>query len=253
MKPSVLLTRAEADNLRLAARLAEHGVATASVPLLAIEPLEEGPAERSLILDLDRYHAVMVVSPVAARLGLERLDRYWPQLPVGVHWFAVGAATAAVLEAYGLSVQVPAQGQTSEALLALPIWRELLAVEGLRVLIWRGAGGREHLADSVRAAGGQVDYLELYRRVAPPGLEQHLTDAAQQGVRSIVIASGQGLQHWYQASGTHWEQWRTWRCWVPSQRVASLARDMGCTDVIVCEGADDQAVVAAVTANPLTA
>ena len=93
----------------------------------------------------------MVVSPVAARLGLERLDRYWPQSPVGIHWFAVGAATAAVLEAYGLNVQVPEQGQTSEALLALPVWHELLATEGLRVLIWRGAGGREHLADSVRA------------------------------------------------------------------------------------------------------
>ena len=47
------------------------------------------------MLDLDRYCAVVVVSKPAARLGLERLDRYWPQPPQQT-WCSVGAATAAI-------------------------------------------------------------------------------------------------------------------------------------------------------------
>jgi uroporphyrinogen-III synthase len=252
MKPKVLLTRSELDNDRLAARLAEQGIDTLSVPLLAIEPIAEGVRERSLMLDLDRYHAVMVVSPVAARLGLERLDHCWPQAPVGIHWFAVGGTTARILQDYGLPVQLPEDGQDSEAMLRLPVWRDLLAMPALKVLIWRGAGGREHLANQVRAVGGQVDYLELYRRLPPAGLDQALADAADAGVRSIVIASGQALQHWHKASGDCWEHWRRWRLWVPSDRVAAQARELGCDDVRVCKGADDEAVLTALMADPPT-
>ena len=252
MSAALLLTRSDSDNRRLAGRLQAQGVATVSLPLLQIEPQAETGAQRSLMLELDRYHAVMVVSPVAARLGLERMDALWPQPPAAIEWFAVGAGTAAVLEDYGLPVQIPLDGQDSEALLRLPAWQRLLSLPDLRVLIWRGVGGREHLAATIRDAGGRVDLLELYERNMPATLAQDLAVAAEQGARAIVILSGQALQHWQRAAGTTWEQQRHWRCWVPGARVARLARELGCTDVIVCQGADDDSVLAAVTAHPLT-
>ena len=52
---------------------------SSSLPLLAIEPLPESAEQRAMILELDRYCAVVVVSKPAARLGLELLDRYWLQ------------------------------------------------------------------------------------------------------------------------------------------------------------------------------
>ena len=247
----VLLTRSEEDNRRLGSRLQQLGMKACSLPLLQIEPLEETPQQRSMMLDLDRYHAVMTVSPIAARLGLQRLDEYWPQPPVGLHWFAVGAATAAVLEDYGLAVQYPRDGQDSEALLRLPIWDELLSLPDLRVLIWRGQGGREHLSSTIRQAGGRVDLLELYRRGQPPGLADALAALAGD-CRGIVILSGQALQHWRQAAGAAWEQQRHWRCWVPGTRVAALAAELGCTDVVICDGADDDSVLAAIGAHPIT-
>ncbi|PAU88103.1 uroporphyrinogen-III synthase [Pseudomonas sp. WN033] len=251
MTPLVLLTRAEADNQRLAGQLEQRGISSLSVPLLHIEPEPETPEQRSLMLELDRYRAVMVVSPVAARLGLERLDRYWPQVPVGVDWFAVGAATAAELEAYGLRVHIPQDGQDSEALMRLAPWREVLAEPEPRLLIWRGVGGRELLAGEVRAAGGTVDYLELYRRLPAPELPRQLAAATAAGVRGILILSVQALEFWHQAAGAAWTQQRHWRCWVPGARVAERARALGCDDVIVCHGADDAAVVAALAAHPL--
>lgn len=248
----VLLTRSAEDNQRLIPRLQQLGIHARSLPMLQIESQQETPQQRTLMLDLDRYHAVMTVSPIAARLGLERLDQYWPQPPLGIEWFAVGAGTAAVLEEYGLSVQYPHDGQDSEALLRLPAWDRLLAQPELRVLIWRGVGGREYLSTTIRQAGGRVDLLELYQRGMPAALEQDLTAAAVAGCKGIVILSGQALQHWQRGAGSAWEQQRHWRCWVPGPRLADMAQQMGCTDVLSCEGADDDSVLAAILANPIT-
>lgn len=252
MSTALLLTRADADNQRLAAKLQQHGVRTLSVPLLQIVSETETPSQRSMLLDLDRYHAVMAVSPIAARLGLERLDCYWPQPPAGIEWFAVGPGTAAVLEDYGLSTRFPDDGQDSEALLRLPEWKRLLTLPDLRVLIWRGVGGREYFSSTLRAAGGQVDLLELYQRAMPDELTQQLSAAAVEGAKGIVILSGQALQHWQRAAGSGWEQQRHWRCWVPGVRIAALAQQLGCTDIVSCQGADDASVLTAVIAHPLT-
>lgn len=251
MTGRLLLTRSATDNQRLASKLCDMGIDTVGLPMLEIVPCEESQAQRQRMLDLDRYHAVVVVSPVAARLGLERLDRYWPQPPTGIEWLAVGATTAAALDAYGLPVRSPVTGQDSEALMDMPVWDQLFDRIALRVMIWRGVGGREHIAEQVRRAGGQVDYLELYRRTMPAALAEQLALAAGQPVSGVVISSAQVLDHWHAAAASQWDEQRRWRCWVPSERVAEYARALGCTDIVICDGADDAAVLAAVAAHRL--
>ncbi|WP_206215660.1 uroporphyrinogen-III synthase, partial [Pseudomonas viridiflava] len=93
------------------------------------------------------------------------LERYWPQPPAHIAWFTVGAATGRILADHGLAVNYPAQGDDSEALLALPQLHTALAATATpRVLILRGEGGREALAECLRGQGVAVDYLPLYRR-----------------------------------------------------------------------------------------
>jgi len=242
----LLLTRPQDECAALAASLAEHGVASASLPLLAIEPLEETPEQRSLLLDLDRYCAVVVVSKPAARLGLERLDRYWPQPPARQDWFAVGAATAAILDDYGLRVHHPENGDDSEALLALPALARALQVPGPRALILRGEGGREFLAERLRGQGVAVDYLELYRRVLPDypagELARRVRDEALNG---LVVSSGQGLEHLLRVAGEDWPRLAGLPLFVPSPRVAELAREAGARHVIDCRGANAAALLEA--------
>lgn len=242
----LLLTRPQDECAALAASLAEHGVASASLPLLAIEPLEETPEQRSLLLDLDRYCAVVVVSKPAARLGLERIDRYWPQPPARQDWFAVGAATAAILDDYGLRVHHPEDGDDSEALLALPALARALQVPGPRALILRGEGGREFLAERLRGQGVAVDYLELYRRVLPDypagELARRVRDEALNG---LVVSSGQGLEHLLRVAGEDWPRLAGLPLFVPSPRVAELAREAGARHVIDCRGANAAALLEA--------
>ncbi|WP_442969198.1 uroporphyrinogen-III synthase [Pseudomonas sp. Q1-7] len=250
----LLLTRPSEECEALAATLAEQQVFSSSLPLLAIEPLEETPEQRGVILDLDRYCAVVVVSKPAARLGLELLDRYWPQPPAGQRWFSVGAATGAVLDAYGLHAAWPGNGDDSEALLALSAFSDALAVPDPKVLIMRGEGGREFLAERLRGQGVAVDYLELYRRCLPEyPVGTLLQRVESEHLNGLVISSGQGLENLQRLAGDAWSELAGLTLFVPSPRVAEQAALAGAKNVVDCRGASAAALLAALRQYPAPA
>ena len=252
----LLLTRPAAECEALAATLAAAGVFSRSLPLLDTEPLAETPEQRATILELDRYCAVIVVSKPAARLGLALLDRYWPQPPAGQRWFSVGAATAQILDDYlaphGLGACCPSQGDDSEALLALDELGQALQVPTPRVLLMRGEGGRELIAETLRGRGVAVDYLELYRRVCPQypaGTLPRLVEAER--LNALLVSSAQGLDNLRQLAADAWPALARLPLLVPSPRVADLARAAGARQVIDCRGASAAAVLAALRAHPV--
>lgn len=241
----LLLTRPAEDCAALAQTLAGHGIFGHCLPLLAIEALPETPEQRALLLDLDRYCAVVAVSKPAARLGLERLDRYWPQPPMRQRWFAVGAATGALLDAYGLDAHWPETGDDSEALLALPALQQALAVPQPRVLILRGEGGRDWLGEQLRGQGASVDYLSLYRRTLPDYPAGALSATVrEQALNGLVVSSGEGLANLQRLAGADWPQLARLPLFVPSPRVAALAREAGAEHVHDCRGASAAALLA---------
>ena len=250
----LLLTRPAEECEALAATLAEAGVHSSSLPLLAIEPLTESVEQRAMILELDRYCAVVVVSKPAARLGLELLDRYWPQPPFGQPWFSVGGATGAILEAYGLDVSWPERGDDSEALLALPRLAQALARPDPKVLIMRGEGGREFLAETLRGRGVQVDFLELYRRSLPdypPGTLVQVVRSER--LNGLVVSSGQGLLSLHELAADTWPELCELTLFVPSPRVAEMARQLGAKRIVDCRGAGAAALLAALRETAVAA
>ncbi|MDF1628272.1 MAG: uroporphyrinogen-III synthase [Alcanivoracaceae bacterium] len=157
----ILVTRPEGQQHSLVALLTEAGFRVSQQSALSIESLNLSPQAKQPLVDIDQYHAVFFVSANAARLALESLEDLWPQWPVGVHWLAVGPATADILAAAGMPVEMPASGFDSESTLRLECLREL---HGKRVLICRGNGGRELMAETLRLRGAEVDQLVLYQR-----------------------------------------------------------------------------------------
>lgn len=243
----LLLTRPVEECVALAATLAEHGVFSSSLPLLDIEPLAESIEQRSLIQHLDRYCAVIVVSKPAARLGLALLKRHWPQPPAHIAWFTVGAATGQILADHGLAVNYPDQGDDSEALLALPqLQAALHATVAPRVLILRGEGGREALAECLRGQGVAVDYLPLYRRSLPRYAVAALPERVYaERLNGLVVSSGQGFQHLLTLAGAEWPTLARLPLFVPSPRVAEMATAAGARAVVDCRGANAAALLAA--------
>lgn len=242
----VLLTRPAEESALLAASLSDVGIFSSSLPLLEIEALPVTPEQQAVWADLGRYCAVIVVSKPAARLGVQRLERHWPRLP----WFSVGAATAQVLADHGLDVHYPPSGDDSEALLALPALREAVARTDARVLILRGEGGRELLAERLREQGASVDYLELYRRFLPaydPGVLMQRIQLER--LNGLVVSSGQGFLHLQALAGSDWPQVARLPLFVPSPRVYEMARAAGAEKVVDCRGASAAALLVALRSH----
>ncbi|HXQ99455.1 MAG TPA: uroporphyrinogen-III synthase [Pseudomonas sp.] len=247
----LLLTRPAEESQALANALAEEGVFSSAFPLLEIEPLPVSEENRSIIYDLAAYCAVIVVSKPAARLGLEMVDEIWPQPPMQ-KWFTVGAATAQILDDYGLHVFFPAQGDDSEALLELPqLLHVLSSVHDPKVLIMRGVDGRELLAERLRERGVTVDYLPLYQRNLPQYPPFALPQRVEaERLNGLVVSSGQGFQHLRELAGDAWPRLARLPLFVPSPRVAELARGAGALTVVDCRGASASALLAALREQP---
>ncbi|GAA0287782.1 MULTISPECIES: uroporphyrinogen-III synthase [Pseudomonas] len=238
----LLLTRPAEESAALATVLSDVGIYSSSLPLLDIEPLPITPDQQALLRDLGRYCAVIVVSKPAARLALQQLDRHWSEVP----WFSVGAATAQVLADQGYTVHYPHTGDDSEALLELPALREAIARPDARVLILRGEGGRELLAERLRERGASVDYLELYRRFLPTYDTGVLMQRIQlERLNGVVVSSGQGFLHLQALAGADWPEVAQLPLFVPSPRVQEMARAAGAEKVVDCRGASAAALLVA--------
>ncbi len=107
---------------------------------------------------------------------------------------AIGPVTATQLKQQGIAeVLTPALRFDSESLLALP---EFQTMHGQRVLIVRGVGGREVLADTLRARGAEVVFGECYRRINPQTSLAPMQQAFAQGrLQALVVTSSEALRH----------------------------------------------------------
>lgn len=241
----LLITRPEQDCQVLAQQLQEVQIFSTCMPLLAFNELTETSTARETLLNLDRYCAVVVVSKPAARIAVERIDQYWPQPLLEQTWFTVGAASAAILQDYGIPCSYPETGDDSEALLVHPAF--LTAIESAftpRVLILRGTTGRDFLAQELRQKGVQVDFLALYERYLPDYPSQYLFQCINNNLlNGISISSEQSLQHLQQLAGEHWSALCHLPLFVPSPRVAIAAQQAGASCVIDCAGASNQALI----------
>ncbi|WP_445180479.1 uroporphyrinogen-III synthase [Pseudomonas sp. McL0111] len=247
----LLLTRPADDCTALAELLAGQGIFSSCLPLLEIAPLPVSATMRQTFADLPRCSAVIVVSKPAARIAVELLDSYGPA-SLAMPWFSVGAATAQILLDRGLDANFPADGDDSEALLQLPRLREAVTRADSQVLILRGEGGRELLAERLRELGASVEYLELYRRDLPayPSDELPLRIEAER-LSGLVVSSGQGFEHLRQLAGDAWPNIAQLPLFVPSPRVAELASAAGARTVVDCRGASAAALLTALREHPV--
>ncbi|WP_372634723.1 uroporphyrinogen-III synthase [Alcanivorax jadensis] len=168
----VLVTRPRGQQQALMDALRHAGHEPLHSPALHIEPLPLSDATRRVLMDLDLFHAVFFASSNAARLALSAMADLWPQWPVGVHWLAVGKATAAEISRWHLQPTVPNGGFNSEAVLSLPCLQQLAEK---KVLLCRGESGRELLAQTLAERGAEVVTLPFYRRL--PSADFHCPES----------------------------------------------------------------------------
>lgn len=162
----VLVTRPadQADGLAGAVRML--GAKPVFWPGIEIRECDD---EGALSRDLETTDLVVFVSRNAARIGAARIIAAGG-LPAHVRVAAIGRGTETELNNLGLRhVIVPQVGYDSEALADSPALPE---VRNRSILIVRGRGGRERLAELLTQRGARVRYAECYLR-QPPAVAPH--------------------------------------------------------------------------------
>jgi uroporphyrinogen-III synthase len=230
----VLVTRPFEQAKNLVKLIEQHGGQPVLLPMLKIDPVLPDETSLHQLQQLTGNELLIFVSANAVRYG----HHYVPQaIRHELTIAAIGRGTANELARAGLQVNLlPDTSHDSEALLALP---QLSDVKDRHIVIVRGKGGREKLAETLRARGANVDYAEVYRRVAPEvKIDEHLSPA---GIDIISITSGDALNNL--AVLAHAQQ-QTWVFEKPlvvfHNRIAQQAKELGFgkTVLVVSEMSD---------------
>jgi uroporphyrinogen-III synthase len=241
----ILITRPLGQGDALTARLTAKGAEVLHFPTIEIVPVASSPElERSLEL-LDSYHYAIFISPNAVEYAAEFVDL--AALPAKLKVAAIGPGTARALTALGRKPDIlPRDGANSEALLRL---KTLNKVDGKRILIVRGLGGRELLAETLEERGAYVEYAEVYRRNVPRIDQTELTQWFRQGkVDAITVTSRDALLNLERMlSPGLTPYFKSAQLVVPSVRMVKLATALGARRRPVIAGeATDTALINAI-------
>ena len=223
---------------------AEGGVAVVS-PVLAIEPVPDLARVREAIGPVSRYDLAVFVSRNAVAHGAALLAGAADD---GPRVAAIGPSTARALEDAGLRVAIrPLAGYTSEALLAEPAMQSL---RGSRVLIVRGSGGRELLADTLAARGAEIVHAEVYeRRPVITEARELIARWRTDGYDLATALSVETLEALRAQLGPAADELLARTPLVTaSARVIQMAAALGLPDAVSAHGPDDRALLEAMIA-----
>lgn len=237
---AVLVTRPAHQAGPLCDRIAAANGRPVRFPLLQILDNSDSPETRERLAHLGDYQIAIFISPNAIRFGLDAIEGTGG-LPEPLQLAAVGQGTARALQQrLGRAPDlVPQDRFDSEGLLALP---GLQQVAGKRILILRGNGGRELLAETLRERGAEVDYAEVYRREKPPADTAGADWLDKTDI--ISVTSSEALQNLVELTPAS-EHQRLFEkpLVVVSERTATLARKLGFTRALLAPRAGDDAIV----------
>ena len=236
---TIVVTRPQAQAAPLAEAIVAAGGKPLIFPLLEISPASNPQALVEVATRLAEYSLAVFISPNAADHAMPEILAHgaWPATLIPA---AVGQGTVKVLAALGIHGCIaPSERFDSEALLELS---ELAAerVKGKRVAIFRGDGGRELLADTLRERGAMVDCITCYRRSGPSAGVAPLMAAWRAGsLDALTVSSSEGLRYLVDlldAEGRAFLQKTP--LFVPHARIAENARALGLSNILLTEAAD---------------
>lgn len=228
----IVVTRPSAQSQALAKLIREQGGEPVLFPAIEIAPVTPSAEMLDCIERLESFDLALFISSNAVEHAMPLLERAgrksWPAaLPAA----AVGAATAAKLAAAGAAhVLVPKYRFDSEGLLELA---ELTQVRGKRIVLFRGIGGRELLADTLTARGAALERVECYARRRPNADPAPLIALwRSRALDAVIFSSSEGVVNFHAMVGRAGQAaLRTTPVFATHARIAAAARELGCERV----------------------
>lgn len=241
---TVLVTRPIEPARSLCQAIADAGGRAVCAPMIEINSRANDIATQAKLADIDEYREIIFVSPNAVEFAIQGLSSTAALMERRIH--AVGAGTARRLSEHGFEPVIsPLIEQNSDGLLRLrSLERE--QINGAKVLIIRGLGGRERLARELRSRGARVDYCEVYERTPPDAkLTESLGKTAVDTLDIAVLTSVEGARNFATKITTeHLLSLYDLPLLVVGERIASVLRELGFTNApVIVDNPSDDAVL----------
>lgn len=234
----VVITRPLAQAGHLAEMLADMGAVPVRFPVLAIFDVDDKRPLLDAAIRLENFDLVVFVSPNAVVKALDIMlqHRTWP---LAVPAATMGHSSERELAQRGVrKIISPPTRFDSEALLEMP---ELQQMQGRKVLICRGDGGRELLGDTLIERGASVEYLTVYHRGKPTQDPAPLLKLWEAGaLDAVTLTSSEGLRNMIDMIGHIGHAWlKNTPTFVPHARIAEQAQTLGLRHIIPTGPGDD--------------
>lgn len=189
----VLVTRPAHQAEQLVRTIEQAGGTAIRFPTIEIGPPRDPEQLAQALARLSDFDLAVFVSPNAVEQTFHRLQNRGQGWPDGLETACVGRASARALERFGIHPFAPERRYDSESLLALPALQQ---VAGRRVVIFRGDGGRELLAETLAERGATVTYVECYRRIRPSADPAPVVETWRAGkIHVVTVTSTDGLHN----------------------------------------------------------
>lgn len=236
----IAITRPIDQAQKLTEMIVAHGGVPISFPLVKITVLHDYSAFNQTIELLNTFNWAIFISSNAVQNAMPRIIKHFGCIPRNLKFAAIGPVTALELTKFGVDYVLTPEGRfDSEAFLAT---HEMQAVDGQKIIIFRGEGGRELLANSLRARGAKIVFAESYQRTNPQSnclLVEKFWGKNQ--LHAIVITSSEAMRYLLKmASNADWLK-HIFIC-VNHARVAEPALALG-LKVKVAEAQGDAAML----------
>jgi uroporphyrinogen-III synthase len=247
MPAGLIVTRPAREAARWVDELRAAGVDAVALPLIAIAPLDDAGKLHAARQGLHDYDALMFVSAAAVEhfFAGERGAGGTSDMPSArPRCWATGPGTARALHEAGVPASAidapPADaGQFDSEALWVRVQPQVRP--GTRLLIVRGgdasghAAGRDWLAREVAAAGGAVDTVVAYRRIAPVfgDAERQLAAEGAAGAAIWLFSSSEAIGNLCRAMPE--TAWRPARAIATHERIAQAAREAGFGEVRISQ------------------
>ena len=235
----VAITRPSDQAKKLTSLIEAAGGHVILFPLIEIIGLDDYSQFEREIAHIAEYDWIIFISSNAVQHGMPHLLKH--TLPNRLRFAAIGPVTASELQDFGIqNVLIPQGRYDSESLLSLT---ELQEMQGKKLMIVRGIGGREVLAETLKSRGAEVTFAECYQRINPQKNIETLHQAwVNHQLQAIVVTSSEAMRYLLDfASHASW-LWEVTLC-VNHARIAEQPIAMG-IKVKVADAPGDEAMLA---------
>ena len=227
-----------------------------SLPLLTIVPKTDEVLADHIASALKNADLAIFVSPNAIECVMRLLERDWQDfsksiIPIGV----MGGSSKLALQNHGIGAEdIPTpivMPQDNEQWDSEGLWHELQSLgwkwNDKKVVIFKGEGGRDWLADTLKKAGAHVEAISTYTRVP-----LDIDNPAWQAIHDLnfskslwLLTSSEAVRY---LGGVIQDQFtqslKTASALCPHHNIADAAQEIGFGEVFTTEPGDEALIKA---------